>query len=211
MIAIYLRVSTDKQTLDSQQHAIDKWLNSNNVAISDVITFSDFAISGTTDNREGFQAMVLSIKLNEITKVVTCELSRLSRDFMSHMQFLQLCADHGVEIEVPGKGVIPFDKPSDMLMASIEAFKAADFSRDHSERVKRGIAAAKAKGTVFGAPKGHRRNIRPESKRKPTYSQDLINKAHTLRSKGMLLREISDVLDVSKTMVTNMLKKRWVA
>ena len=59
-IAIYYRVSTERQDLASQRNAVEKWLSDlpEEKQPSKTMVFCDEGISGKTTNRPGFQAML---------------------------------------------------------------------------------------------------------------------------------------------------------
>jgi DNA invertase Pin-like site-specific DNA recombinase len=193
-IGVYYRVSTDKQELASQREAVNQWINKHRYPAAEIVEFTDEGISGagkiTSGSRVGLDRLLTTIRAGELRKLITFEVSRLSRDYMGNLQIMQLCADYGVELEVPGEGVLPFITNMDKFMASAKAFVAAEEREKIRTRTKAGLAAARARGLKLGAPLGnqHRRGWRKE------YPERLVAAVRRYTEKNFSLRMIAEVL-----------------
>ena len=80
--AIYYRVSTEKQDLESQKFSIQKWfedLSKKNKKPNSIIVFKDEGISGRTTNRPGFKKMLEAAYAGKIDTIVVYKLDRFSR------------------------------------------------------------------------------------------------------------------------------------
>lgn len=191
-VAVYLRVSTDRQVLDSQETAIENWLAAKSVSELNVTYFRDHGISGAKgeSQRPGLRSLMTAIKSGEYTKLVTFELSRLSRDYMDFLKIMETCDQNGVVVEVPGEGAISFNSNQAKLIASIRAFLASEEREKISTRVKAGLASARQRGVKLGRPKGHHSN---RGYRKP-YDPAMIESIRRLTNKGLSSGDICSLL-----------------
>ena len=210
-IGVYYRVSTDKQEFAAQREAINQWIGKQAYLSTEIVEFTDEGISGagkiTSGNRAGLDRLLTAIRAGELKKLITFEVSRLSRDYMGNLQIMQLCADYGVELEVPGEGVLPFITNMDKFMASAKAFVAAEEREKIRTRTKAGLAAARARGVKLGAPLGNqrRRGWRKE------YPERLVAAVKRYTEKNFSLRMIAEVLshefEVSFTTISAIQKR----
>lgn len=154
--AVYIRVSTDKQDPARQRAEISDYLGDDFVTVRE---YADIA-SGAKDNREDFQRLWSDIEAGEIDRVVSWEMSRLSRRLSTAAQFLELCAEQGVALEtlndmfpdLRGGGK---DDVWDRLLAKFAAWMM-EFEREMTrERIKSGVEQARQQGKWVGqAPFG---------------------------------------------------------
>ncbi|OJV19838.1 MAG: hypothetical protein BGO30_00775 [Bacteroidetes bacterium 41-46] len=72
----YVRVSTSTQDLERQRVKITECCEIRNYELIDI--YSDFAISGATFNREGFNKL-MNVTKDDTDMIIVSELSRLSR------------------------------------------------------------------------------------------------------------------------------------
>ncbi|MGE4469351.1 MAG: recombinase family protein [Desulfovibrio sp.] len=152
----YLRVSTDKQHLQTQRLEILEWANREGVSIDDWV---ELEISSRRSSRErGVEALVDRLAPGDT--LVVAELSRLGRSLGEVVQTVDRIAARGVRlvtlkenlrVDTGGNG--GRDMQSKVLVALFGLL--ADLERDLiSERTKAGLARAKAAGKKLGRPKG---------------------------------------------------------
>lgn len=201
MFAIYLRTSTNYQETVAQRVAIENWIASRAYPAPEV--YEDAGISGTEDDRPAFQRLLSDVRAGKVKHVITFEMSRLSRDFMTFLNTLETFREYGVTVEIPGEGVQRFETATDKLLASVKAFTASQFLEDHAKRIKAGMAAAKARGVQLGAPKGHHRNLG----RRKEHGADVVAKVSGLHKKGLTTRFIAETLDLSQSMVSRIIRR----
>ncbi len=87
MIYGYIRVSSDKQTVENQCFEINKFCNRENIVINDWIEES---ISGT----ENYSKLQLGQLLRKVSKddiIICSELSRLGKNLFMIMEILNIC------------------------------------------------------------------------------------------------------------------------
>lgn len=87
MIYGYIRVSTDKQTLENQKFEINKFCKKQNIKIDDWI---EETISGTKSyNKRALGELLKNIKKDDL--IICAELSRLGRNLFMIMEILNIC------------------------------------------------------------------------------------------------------------------------
>ena len=77
----YARFSSDLQreeSIDAQVRAISQYAEQNGYALQKI--YADRGISGTTDNREQFQAMISDAKYNYFDVIIVHKLDRFARN-----------------------------------------------------------------------------------------------------------------------------------
>ncbi len=210
-IGIYYRVSTDYQTTERQTHLITNWIKEKGYSEAELVEYvEDMAISGAKENRNGFQALKSDIKAGNLSKVIIAEFSRLSRDFMGFLRFMELCDSHGVEVEVPNKPTRSFNSAKDKLLASIEAFMAEQERETHSERIRQGIAKVISNGEPWGLRKGHKVNLGRRADYRKKYSPELIEKILLLSNEGLSTHKIAKVVGVNQTLIVRILRREKI-
>lgn len=206
-IGIYYRVSTDYQTTERQKHLIANWIETKGYSEHDIVEYIDLAISGAKEARKGFQDLKKDIKEGKISKVIIAEFSRLSRDFMGFLKFMELCESRGVEIEVPNKPTRAFNSAKDKLLASIEAFMAEQERETHSERIKQGIANVISSGKPWGLRKGHKVNVGRRIDYREKYSNEFVEKVLMLSAEGLSTHKIAKIMNSNQTLIVRLLRR----
>jgi DNA invertase Pin-like site-specific DNA recombinase len=149
--AIYARVSTDEQSVDSQLQQCRAWCERNGVAATE---FTE-SVSAVSAKRVAFDEMMRHIRDGRVKLIVTYKMDRLGRSVVQLAQFIGemdalgvavVCISQGVDTRV----VNPMGR---MQMQMLMVF--AEFERSIiRERTRAGLDAAKARGVVLGRPKG---------------------------------------------------------
>jgi len=75
-VIAYLRVSTEKQDLESQWAVVESWAKARGVAIDERLVEVE---SGAEDERPVFNELWQRVKQRRVGTIVVAELSRLSR------------------------------------------------------------------------------------------------------------------------------------
>jgi DNA invertase Pin-like site-specific DNA recombinase len=201
--AVYKRISTDKQDFESQNQAIDEYLLKNNIHTAKI--FEDHAVSGKKTDRQAYTDLKHAITTKQIDAVIAFDLSRIGRNFMEAMKFGELVALNQIELHTITKGILSFNTPQEQLVFSLHAYTAAQFSYDHAERVKAGIAAARANNPnlIWGAKPQNQRK-KNKFKAHPT---KLIENLSDLKSAGLTTRRIAELLNISQSKVVRLSKR----
>jgi DNA invertase Pin-like site-specific DNA recombinase len=185
-IAIYYRVSTDKQDLESQQVAVNTWLSNLTINKPDSIRiFQDEGLSGKSSDRPAYQEMLRAAFAGEIDTIVVYRLDRFSRDASTAIRAI-LELDHaGVAFISITQATLnlshenPFRRTFLALFADI-----AEIERDTIvARVKAGLDAARKRGVRLGNQKEIPYEVREEVLR--------------MRARGHSYREIAKSVSLS--------------
>jgi putative DNA-invertase from lambdoid prophage Rac len=160
-IAIYTRVSTDKQTDESQLKELRdycqrrSWIN--------VTEYRD-VISGAKFSREGLDRLMADVRRNRLDVIVCFKLDRLGRSLPHLAQIVAELTAHRVALVCPSQGIDTSGlNPASQLQLNI-LMAIAEFERSIiQQRVCAGLRSAKAKGVKLGRPSTlyrHRQQVR---------------------------------------------------
>jgi DNA invertase Pin-like site-specific DNA recombinase len=192
MVACYCRVSSRRQTHESQKAEIQRWLRQNRIRARRVVWFEDTE-SGRSLKRPAFERLQQVIFTGKVEMVVVWKLDRLSRRQRDGINLLADWCERGVRIVVVTQQ-IDLSGTVGRLVASV-LFGLAEIEQEfRRERQAAGIAVAKRKGIYRGRKRG-------TTKAKPT-------RARTLRSRGLTAPEIANALNISPRTVFRYLAQR---
>lgn len=190
-VAIYYRVSTDKQDFDSQKTAIDKWLQDlpdekKPVSIKE---YMDEAISGSTTKRPMFKALMDDAYRGLIDTLVVYRLDRFSRNASTAIRLILDLDDAGVAFISVTQPVLNLGHENPFRRTMLAAFaEIAEIERETIiTRVKAGLEAARKRGVKLGAPS----KINPQ----------IIELIKKLRQQGKTIRQISKEVKLSLGLV----------
>ena len=133
---IYARFSCSKQreaSIEDQIRVCSEWCAKNGYLI--VRTYSDYAMSGRTDERPQFQEMIANAGESDI--VLVYMMDRFSRDIYDAPIYKKKLRDKGVKV-ISATETMP-DGPESLLLESIYEAMAAMESAHTSRRVRRGL------------------------------------------------------------------------
>ena len=150
-VAIYTRVSTDKQTHDSQLNEMREYCRRRSW---DRVTEYADVISGAKFSRHGLDKLMADVRRGKLDVVVCFKLDRLGRSLPHLAQIVGELTSHRVALVCPSQGIDTSGmNPASQLQLNI-LMAIAEFERSIiQERVTAGLKAAKAKGTKLGRPK----------------------------------------------------------
>jgi len=183
-IAIYYRVSTDKQETDMQRVAVTDWVKKNRPGI-EVRVYEDKGISGKTTKRPAFQKMLADIEAGEVGCIVTYRLDRLSRKTADALRLIMDWIEAGIELVVTDQPALNATIDDPFRMTKYAMFsEIAQLERETaSRRVKAGLEAARRRGKKIGRPAGDK--------------SLLISKIRRLRREGYTFDQISTHLKMA--------------
>lgn len=153
MIYGYIRVSSDRQTIENQRFEIANFCKQQNIRIDGWI---EETISGTRAYRD----RELGRLLDEVKKgdvIICAELSRLGRSLFMIMEILNICMTKECKVwTIKDNYRLGEDIQSKVLAFAFGL--AAEIERNLiSMRTKEALARKKAEGVVLGRPKGSRK------------------------------------------------------
>ncbi len=151
-VACYARVSTADQStgLESQVRVLRQYCQSNNIELFEF--FTDEGISGTKASRPALDRMMAAVENDEISAVVVYSFSRFARSTTHLLQALQVFKRKGVHFVSLTEKI---DTNSAVGLAIFSILAAiSQLERDLiADRVRVGLANARAKGKLIGRKK----------------------------------------------------------
>ncbi|MBO4560537.1 MAG: master DNA invertase Mpi family serine-type recombinase [Bacteroidaceae bacterium] len=188
MIYGYIRVSSDKQTVENQRFEINKFCEKQNIVINDWI---EETISGTK-NYSKRQLGILLKKVHKDDTIICSELSRLGRNLFMIMEILNICMTKECRVwTIKDNYRLGEDIQSKVLAFAFGL--SAEIERNLiSQRTKEALARKKAEGVILGRPVGRKTD---EVKYKLFPKRTLI--VELLRS-GVSQRKIAKICRVDR-------------
>jgi DNA invertase Pin-like site-specific DNA recombinase len=162
MVYGYIRVSTDKQTVENQRFEISRFCKSEKVKIGQWI---EEKISGTKEPEKRRLGTLLKV-VDKGDLIICSELSRLGRSFFMIMSILSDCMKRGIKVWTIKDGY----RLGDDIQSKVLAFAfglSAEIERNLiAQRTKEALARCKAQGKVLGRRPGRAVNIKLTGKEK---------------------------------------------
>lgn len=191
--AIYCRVSTADQSCERQEHDLTAFADRAGYEVAAI--FKETGSGTKLDRAERRKVMALA-QARKIDAVLVTELSRWGRSTVDLLNTLREL--EGWKVSVIAMNGMAFDlsSPHGRMLATFLS-GIAEFERDLiSERVKSGLAAAKARGKMLGRQTGER----PKSDR-------LAPKVMAQIAEGRSYRWVARDLGISKNTVADIAKR----
>ena len=196
MVYGYIRVSSDKQTVENQRFEINKLCEWDNLTIDGWI---EETISGT----KAYNKRQLGVLLKRIRKddlIICAELSRLGRNLFMIMEILNICMTKEAKVWTIKDNY----RLGDDIQSKVLAFAfglSAEIERNLiSQRTKEALARKKAEGVILGRPKGRKNS--PE-KYKLSGKETLISE---LLKEGVSKRKIAKICKVDRNTLARFIK-----
>jgi DNA invertase Pin-like site-specific DNA recombinase len=148
----YIRVSSDKQTVENQRFEIENFSVKSNIHIDGWI---EETISGT----KAFSKRELGKLLEKVQKddlIICAELSRLGRNLFMIMEILNICMNKECKVwTIKDNYRLGEDIQSKVLAFAFGL--SAEIERNLiSQRTKEALARKRAEGIILGRPKGRK-------------------------------------------------------
>ncbi|MEN2436162.1 master DNA invertase Mpi family serine-type recombinase [Weeksellaceae bacterium A-14] len=190
----YIRVSSDKQTVENQRFEIEKFCKKNGMIIN---LWIEETISGITkvENRE-LGKLLKKMKKGDI--LICSELSRLGRNLLMIMGILNECMNRDIQVwTIKDNYRLGSDISSKVLAFAFGL--SAEIERNLiSQRTKEALARKKAEGVILGRPKG--------SKSAKTKLTGQEKKIQELLDKKVSYSAIGRILGVHRLTVSSFVK-----
>lgn len=150
MIYGYIRVSSDKQTVENQRFEINNFCKRENLVIDGWI---EETISGTKAyNKRELGKLLDKVKKEDL--IICAELSRLGRNLFMIMEILNICMTKECRVWTIKDNY----RLGDDIQSKVLAFAfglSAEIERNLiSQRTKEALARKKDEGVILGRPKG---------------------------------------------------------
>ena len=188
MIYGYIRVSSDKQTVENQRFEINNFCERNGLVIDGWI---EETISGTKSyNKRELGKLLKRVKKDDL--IICAELSRLGRNLFMIMEILNICMAKECRVWTIKDNY----RLGDDIQSKVLAFAfglSAEIERNLiSQRTKEALARKKAEGGTLGHHRGFRCRLNPKCSQKYDYIVKEL-------AKGTEKTVIAKRLKISKT------------
>lgn len=152
MIYAYIRVSTDKQTVENQRFEINKFAKEKNIVIEKWVSET---VSGTKAAKDRKLGPLLK-KMKKGDTLIISEISRLGRNLMQIMSILNLCMTKDAAVLTVKERYELGNNINSQILAFAFGL-SAQIERDLiSQRTKEGLARRVSEGQKLGRePGGH--------------------------------------------------------
>ncbi len=188
MIYGYIRVSSDKQTVENQRFEIKKFCERQGLQIDDWI---EETISGTRAYTKRQLGRLLK-RVGRDDIIICSELSRLGRNLFMIMEILNICMTKECRVWTIKDNY----RLGDDIQSKVLAFAfglSAEIERNLiSQRTKEALARKRAEGVVLGRPKGRKNS--PEKYK--LFGKEILIKE--LLKNGTSLRKIAKICRVDR-------------
>ena len=156
IVAAYLRVSTDKQTILNQKSEVINFCHRQELKITMWCTET---VSGTKKESERELGILLK-KLQKGDVLIITEVSRLSRKMMNIMNIIHQSIEKGITIHSIKEGY-KFDSSINSQVLAFAFGLCAEIERTLiSQRTREALARRRAQGIKLGRPKGSLQEIK---------------------------------------------------
>jgi len=194
----YIRVSSDRQTVENQRYEINRFADSNDIIIDGWI---EETISGSKNyDKRKLGALLDKVKHDDL--IICAELSRLGRTLFMIMDILNICMSKNCRVWTIKDNY----RLGDDIQSKVLAFAfglSAEIERNLiSQRTKEALARKRAEGVVLGRPIGSK-----SAKVKLSGKEDFIRE---LLSHGVPKTQIAKMLKVDRMTVDAFIKRESI-
>lgn len=191
----YIRVSSDKQTVENQRFEINHFAKENGFEIDGWI---EETISGTKNyDKRQLGKLLKKVKSDDV--IICSELSRLGRNLFMIMEILNICMNKDCKVWT----IKDHYRLGDDIESKVLAFAfglSAEIERNLiSQRTREALARKKSEGVVLGRPKG-RKSTKVKLSGKENTIKDLLDQ-------GVSKTQIARIFKVDRMTVYNFIER----
>ena len=192
----YIRVSSDKQTVENQRFEITNFANSSGLIIDGWI---EETISGTKSyDKRRLGALLKKVQKDDL--IICAELSRLGRNLFMIMEILNICMNKECRVwTIKDNYRLGEDIQSKVLAFAFGL--SAEIERNLiSQRTKEALARKRSEGVVLGRPLG-----RKSDKVKLSGKEEIVR---DLLAQDVPITEIAKIYKVHRNTVSKFIRER---
>lgn len=190
----YIRVSSQKQTIEHQHYEIEQFAKKNKIKINRWVEEKVSSRKALKNRKLG--GLLDSLQENDV--LIACEISRLGRSLLEVMRILEICLSKNCQVWTLKENY----RLGNDIQSKVLAFAfglAAEIERNLiSQRTKSSLPNLKASGKKLGRP------FSAESKKLKLSKS--VNKIQQLLSKGFSKTEIAHKLNVQRSTLHRFMK-----
>ncbi len=196
MVYAYIRVSSDKQTVENQRFDILRYGDEKKIRVD---TWIEETVSGAKRVSERKLGEYLD-RMGSDDILIVSELSRLGRNLMEVMSILHLCMEKDTRVHSIRENYELGNNISSKVLAFAFGLSAEIERKLISQRTKEALARKKSEGKKLGRPKGSlSKNTKLSGKEEQI--QELLDKAVSVSA-------IARIMGVNRLTVDSFIKSR---
>jgi len=150
MVYAYIRVSTDRQTVENQEYEILRFADTKDFRVNEWIKET---VSGTKNHKDRKLGEVIE-RLKKDDIMIVSEISRLGRSLMEVMGILNVLMEKGVQVYSVKEKYELGDNLNSKVLAFAFSLSAEIERQMISQRTKEALARKRAEGKTLGRPRG---------------------------------------------------------
>ena len=148
-VALYVRVSSGEQNTGAQERALREYVQRRGWKVQQI--YRDQGISGANSNRPALNELMKACRRGSVDVLVVWKFDRFARSLKQLMSGLETCRALGIDFVSVTESIDTSLPSGELVFQMIGA--VAQFERSLiGERVKSGLANARAKGKALGRP-----------------------------------------------------------
>ena len=195
MVYGYIRVSTDRQTVENQRFEIKRFCKENNLQVDKWIAET---ISGTKEiGKRRLGKLLKGVRKDDI--IICSEISRLGRSLFMIMSVLNRCMEIGAKVWTIKDNYRLGDDITSKVLAFAFGLSAEIERKLISQRTKEALARKKSEGVKLGRPKGSgKRLLDGQEQQLKAMLESGKTKVQIAQSYGIHISTLHEFLTVKK-------------
>lgn len=195
MIYGYIRVSTDRQTVENQRFEIKRFCSDNNLQVDKWI--SETTSGAKEVNKRRLGKLLKGVRKDDI--IICSEISRLGRSLFMIMSILNHCMEIGAKVWTVKDNYRLGDDITSKVLAFAFGISAEIERKLISQRTKEALARKKAEGVRLGRPSGPGKRIL-DGKEKQLKAMLLagVTKVQIAKAYGVHISTVHEFLTIRK-------------
>jgi len=150
-VAIYIRVSTEDQTVQNQELALREYCQKEEYEIYQI--YKDEGISGSKTSRPALDKMLTDMRNKNFDLIIVWKYDRLGRSTIHLLQILEEMKSKGIRLIATTQNIDTSTPMGKFFVTNLLAL--SELEREMiRERVNLGLKRAKSQGKTLGRPKG---------------------------------------------------------
>src|SRR5246500_5393773 len=147
--AMYVRVSSGEQNTGAQERELREYVQRRGWKLQQI--YRDQGVSGASSNRPALNELLKACRRGSVDVVVVWKFDRFARSLKQLMSGLEMCRAMGIDFVSVTESMdtsLPAGELGFQMIGAVAQFERSLIA----ERVKSGLANARARGKVLGRP-----------------------------------------------------------